>query len=333
MSTPSKKRKSSTSDDTSFSTKLKDQSSLRFISSQVCQIVEAKECTTYNEVANELVIEAMSLFHSQAEVTDKKKKDHEKNIRRRVYDALNVLLATDIISKTKEKGDKEKTIHWKGYPTGNSVDLSLLEREKAQLMREIERKKGFLVELLVQNVCFRNLEARNKRYKIAEDDVTASDHVASSANSVSNAPSSSDAMPNQTQSESSQDTKSKESSNQDSTIVNDGASNDKTCQQKDTSSKDGMITIPESEKIDLPFIVVNTADNALIQCEMNTDKTEVIFDFSQPFEINDDNEILKRLGLYVLYPCVCFVIAGMVTHIVLNLFSFLYTEVERHTTN
>merc|ERR1711957_781045 len=34
-----------------------------------------------------------------------------------------------------------------------------------------------------------------------------------------------------------------------------------------------------------------------IQCEMNHDKTDVMFDFNMPFEINDDNEILKRLGL------------------------------------
>merc|ERR1712151_442901 len=30
---------------------------------------------------------------------------------------------------------------------------------------------------------------------------------------------------------------------------------------------------------------------------MNADRTDVMFDFSMPFEINDDIEILKRLGL------------------------------------
>ena len=38
----------------------------------------------------------------------------QKNIRRRVYDALNVLMAMNIISKEK------KEIHWIGLPT-NSV--------------------------------------------------------------------------------------------------------------------------------------------------------------------------------------------------------------------
>jgi Transcription factor DP len=30
---------------------------------------------------------------------------------------------------------------------------------------------------------------------------------------------------------------------------------------------------------------------------MSSDRTDVIFDFSMPFEINDDNTILKRLGM------------------------------------
>lgn len=179
--------------------------------------------TTYNEVANILVIEALKLFDGEP-YPDKKMKDHEKNIRRRVYDALNVLLATDIISKTKEKGDREKSIHWRGYPSSSSVDLIMLQKEKEAAIAEIAKKKECLKELLVQNVCFRNLETRNKRYKL------------------------------------------------------------------DEKSR-------EEDKIALPFIVVNTAENAVIQCEMNPEKTDVMFDFNMPFEINDDNEILKRLGL------------------------------------
>lgn len=307
MSSPSKKRKSN-SDENAFHTKLKDQSSLRFISSMVCQIVESKETTTYNEVANELVLEAMSLFQSQSDVTEKKKKDHEKNIRRRVYDALNVLLATDIISKTKEKGDKEKTIHWKGYPAGNSVDRSLLEREKVQLLREIERKKGFLVELLVQNVCFRNLEARNRRYKVQDLETSKFDHdVSHTSSSIAAAAAESVNSVVDVHSTSNKASHAIAESSKDITDLQKQPTDDHSSKEKmefltslttkDPSTKDDIIVIPESEKIDLPFIIVNTADNAIIQCEMNTDKTEVMFDFSQPFEINDDNEILKRLGL------------------------------------
>ena len=46
--------------------------------------------------------------------------DH-KNIRRRVYDALNVLRAMRIISKQK------KEITWVGLPTGSCADMMDLE--------------------------------------------------------------------------------------------------------------------------------------------------------------------------------------------------------------
>lgn len=45
----------------------------------------------------------------------------EKNIRRRVYDALNVLMAMDIISKDK------KEIQWKGLPRTSLNDIEELK--------------------------------------------------------------------------------------------------------------------------------------------------------------------------------------------------------------
>jgi E2F/DP family winged-helix DNA-binding domain len=45
----------------------------------------------------------------------------EKNIRRRVYDALNVLMAMDIISKDK------KEIQWKGLPRTSLNDVEELK--------------------------------------------------------------------------------------------------------------------------------------------------------------------------------------------------------------
>lgn len=44
----------------------------------------------------------------------------EKNIRRRVYDALNVLMAMDIISK------ERKEIQWKGLPSSLQHDTEML---------------------------------------------------------------------------------------------------------------------------------------------------------------------------------------------------------------
>jgi len=36
----------------------------------------------------------------------------------------------------------------------------------------------------------------------------------------------------------------------------------------------------------------------VIDCEMAEDKHDIFFNFSMPFEIHDDNEILKRMGLH-----------------------------------
>jgi transcription factor Dp-1 len=183
---------------------------LRHFSMKVCRKVEEKGQTTYNEVADELVKEVY------AERSAEQGKFDEKNIRRRVYDALNVLMAMDIISKDK------KDIRWKGLPSNVHHDLDMLKREGEFRRAEVERKRESLRELLVQQVCFRNLVQHNKR------------------------------------------------------------------READPSNE---------EKIPLPFIVVNTHSSAVIQCEMSPDRTDVMFDFSMPFEINDDNTILKRLGM------------------------------------
>jgi hypothetical protein len=80
---------------------------LRHFSLKVCEKVEAKGRTTYNEVADELVDEM-----SRTESMKPYGLYDEKNIRRRVYDAINVLMAMDIIQKEK------KEILWKGELTG-----------------------------------------------------------------------------------------------------------------------------------------------------------------------------------------------------------------------
>lgn len=59
----------------------------------------------------------------------------------------------------------------------------------------------------------------------------------------------------------------------------------------------GKIHDDTDEKIPLPFIVVNTNHKSVIQCEMCPERTNVNFDFTLPFEINDDNEVLKRIGM------------------------------------
>ncbi|XP_016101191.1 transcription factor Dp-2, partial [Sinocyclocheilus grahami] len=167
---------------------------LRHFSMKVCEKVQKKGTTSYNEVADELVAEfthANSLMPADSQVYD------QKNIRRRVYDALNVLMAMNIISKEK------KEIRWIGLPTNSAQECRNLEQ-----------------------IAFKNLVQRNQ---------------ASEALSQS--------------------------------------------------------TPPPGSVIQLPFIILNTDVRTVIDCSISSDKCEYLFNFDNTFEIHDDVEILKRMGM------------------------------------
>ncbi|XP_051149621.1 transcription factor-like protein DPB [Andrographis paniculata] len=128
---------------------------LRQFSMKVCEKVESKGRTTYNEVADELVAEFADSNDSLAS-PDQKLYD-EKNIRRRVYDALNVLMAMDIISKDK------KEIQWKGLPRTTLNDIEELKAERLTLQNRIDKKAAYLEELREHHIGLRNLIRRNKQ--------------------------------------------------------------------------------------------------------------------------------------------------------------------------
>ncbi|XP_028176139.1 transcription factor Dp-1 isoform X1 [Ostrinia furnacalis] len=188
---------------------------LRHFSMKVCEKVRTKGFTSYNEVADELVLEFATGIHGSA---DSQQYD-QKNIRRRVYDALNVLMAMNIISKEK------KEIRWLGLPTNSVQECTSLEKEKQSKLEQIQKKTQQLQELILQHISFKSLIERNK----------------------------------------------------------------------DAENK-GIKPSPSSA-IHLPFIVVNTSDKALIDCSISNDKTEYMFNFNKRFQIHDDIDILKRMGL------------------------------------
>ncbi|KAH1267658.1 Transcription factor-like protein DPB [Glycine max] len=107
---------------------------LRQFSMKVCEKVESKGRTTYNEQQYD-----------------------EKNIRRRVYDALNVLMAMDIISKDK------KEIQWKGLPRTSLSDMEELKSERLGLRNRIEKKAAYLQELEEQYIGLQKLIQRNEQ--------------------------------------------------------------------------------------------------------------------------------------------------------------------------
>jgi len=186
---------------------------LRHFSQKVCEKVQSKGLTTYNEVADELVTE-LNESGELGEQVD------AKNIRRRVYDALNVLMALRIIDKEK------KEIRWRGLPVGGGADAESEALKQEILVRRdrVKRKQEYLFDLEQQYILYRNLIERNVK----------------------------------------------------------------------TAAASGEENV---ERVQLPFIVIHTKKDTAIECEMNSDRTEYFFDFSAPFSIHDDNEILKRLGL------------------------------------
>ena len=78
------------------------------------------------------------------------------SIRRRVYDALNVLMAMSIISKEK------KEIRWLGLPTNSVQEASTLEMEKAKRIERIKAKTEQIQDLILQQIAFKKLVERNK---------------------------------------------------------------------------------------------------------------------------------------------------------------------------
>ncbi len=130
----SKRRKTSRGADVSGSRS--GSKGLRHFSMKVCEKVEAKGRTTYNEVADELVGEMT--YQGRAEAANKNGQYDEKNIRRRVYDAINVLMAMDIIQKEK------KEITWKGFPRLGNHSLEKLKADRLARIKEVEQKQLYL---------------------------------------------------------------------------------------------------------------------------------------------------------------------------------------------
>ncbi|KAI0492565.1 hypothetical protein KFK09_026838 [Dendrobium nobile] len=123
---------------------------LRRFSKIVCQKVQSKGRTTYNEVADEIIADLATLNKSSEFEFD------EKNIRRRVYDAFNVLLAINVIAKDK------KEIHWIGFPNTSTKALEDLKRRHMNVTNRIHEKANYLRELEAKAFDIRKLIVRNQ---------------------------------------------------------------------------------------------------------------------------------------------------------------------------
>lgn len=134
---------------------------LRHFSLLVCDKLEKLKVSTYKQIADELVAENNE-DRENAEREEGCSGYDEKNIRRRIYDALNVLMAMDIIGKEK------KQIRWKGknhelesMKQEHQHQQKLLAEQKELIATNIETKQKMLEELAYQYVGMKALIARN----------------------------------------------------------------------------------------------------------------------------------------------------------------------------
>ena len=107
---------------------------MRVISKYVYQIVLEEKMTSYKDVANKLVD-----FKYAKAIED----DKEKNIKRRVYDSLNVLVAASVF----QKNGKEVSV-WNSNPHDELEDEEYEEPDEflEKVLMDIEEKKKILEE-------------------------------------------------------------------------------------------------------------------------------------------------------------------------------------------
>ncbi|EDV19889.1 uncharacterized protein TRIADDRAFT_32839 [Trichoplax adhaerens] len=184
---------------------------------KVCEKVQQKGTTTYNEVVADELVREFSGDPDRGMPSNDQTYD-QKNIRRRVYDALNVLMAMNIISKEK------KEIKWIGLPTNSAQECDTLEKELGTLRDRVQEKKERLRELIIQQYAYKNLVKRNRE-------------------------------------------------------------------------RENENALKENSCIQLPFVVINTSKQTVIDCSISNDKFEYLFNFDNTFEIHNDIEILKRMGI------------------------------------
>lgn len=119
---------------------------LKFLASKVKSIIFSKGFHSYREVTDALVEEL-----EISELLDRKKE--EKNILRRVYDALNVLIAADIVVKSGKK------YVWKH--SGEDYN-ELVENRILKKRMKIEAKRDYFNDIVHKYVATYHLLARNK---------------------------------------------------------------------------------------------------------------------------------------------------------------------------
>lgn len=285
---------------------------LRHFAVRVSKKVEEKNVTTYNEVADELVAEESERKRKELEAGGKnaaalEKKlaksgslVDEKNIRRRVYDSLNVLMAMGIIEKDK------KLITWRGLAMargGSSQPQSVVMRNdiadrrkalvaKQELLTELDEQTRLLAVLIQRNAASRRppLEGSERQNYSAYLGFGKNSRTGSNV-SVADRPEAHTSTPNGSPALKQEDSLTEPGKDQNTPNKH---AKSPARKQEPTSAKTRADDAAQ-DRLPLPFILVATAEDSQIEIEIDQLREEASFTFSMPFAVFDHREMLRRV--------------------------------------
>lgn len=136
------------------STTLRSRNGLKALSWRVKEIVERYGSATYKDVADELLQELQTI-QGEEDFKD------EKNVRRRVYDALNVLIAAEILQKRgKQVESKIRSTFRTSFKLENSSDTYTAKRK---MLKKLSQNYIAIKNLIERN---KNLERNQDKLKL-----------------------------------------------------------------------------------------------------------------------------------------------------------------------
>ncbi|CAD8171636.1 unnamed protein product [Paramecium octaurelia] len=143
---------------------LKSQKGLKHLSIKVKQIVFEFKSTSYKDVAERLIQE---LIQEEGRISDCDNSKDEQNIKRRVYDALNVMIASRVLKKEgkKVKADFDTLVLGK-----NILQEKSFQKEQLTTMQKtVELKKKQLAEIVCKIKAANTLVQRNKSLELNQE--------------------------------------------------------------------------------------------------------------------------------------------------------------------
>jgi len=268
---PSRKRSDSFHDDDPFdpnSEKGRSSRGLRALSLKVKDIVSEKKRTSYKEVAECLIDELGQKMKGKLQGESK----DEQNVKRRVYDALNVLIAADILKKDGKAVYCDDKVANIGAHRRRSMreDKEKLEIKMFDAKKRRKVKGEALQELVYKCLAIKNLIKRNKENQegqvVKKLDLEAELEV---------------------------------HANQDVNNENNRAAGNLNATKIGVEKNHPSFKDSREDQIPFPFIILeHTAVNNSMNLNMNPAKNKVIISSSNPFYLFGDIDILQKMNLH-----------------------------------